>query len=136
MHLDTATGQCEPLGRGGAVKIFSQTITWLINEWITEVFVEQPPALPGCANYHIHVLNRKLYCTLCSRIHCKMSNVKYLDRFSSTCSKPEHNMTFHTGQRTRGGWVITYSRLLWLYGFIGYKVFPEKYLTQIKDWPV
>ena len=33
----------QPLGCGGAIEIFSQTIT----EWMTEVFVEQPLASPG-----------------------------------------------------------------------------------------
>ena len=39
----------QPLGRGGAVQIFSKTITELINQLITEVFVEQPLAPPGSA---------------------------------------------------------------------------------------
>ena len=43
-----------PLGRGGAVKIFSQTITELINLFMTKVFVEQPLASPGSAN-NIHI---------------------------------------------------------------------------------
>ena len=42
----------QPLGRGGSVKIFSQIITDLII--ITEVFVEQPLALPGSANNKDH----------------------------------------------------------------------------------
>ena len=40
----------QPLGRGGTVNIFSQIIADLMNELITEVFGEQPLALPGSAN--------------------------------------------------------------------------------------
>ena len=40
----------QPLGRGGAVKIFSQIMTDLISQSVTEVFVEQPLATPGSAN--------------------------------------------------------------------------------------
>ena len=37
--------------RGGAVKIFSQTMTELINESLTDVLEEQPLASPGSAKY-------------------------------------------------------------------------------------
>ena len=37
----------QPLVRGCAVKIFSQTITEWLNDWITEVFVEQTWLRPG-----------------------------------------------------------------------------------------
>ena len=39
----------QPLGRGGAAYIFSQTMTESMHDWITEVFVEQPLASPGSA---------------------------------------------------------------------------------------
>ena len=45
------------VGCGGAVKIFSQRMTESLNELVTEVFVEQPLALPGCAkNKYIYLL--------------------------------------------------------------------------------
>ena len=37
-------------GRGGALKLWEEKDQSL-NEWITEVFVEQPLASPGSANY-------------------------------------------------------------------------------------
>ena len=40
----------QSLGRGGAVKIFSQRISESVNELITEVFVKQPLDSPGSAN--------------------------------------------------------------------------------------
>ena len=43
----------QPFGRDGAVKIFylkDESINQSVNELITEMFVEQPLALPGSAN--------------------------------------------------------------------------------------
>ena len=50
----------QPLRRGGAVKILSQTISELMNEQlVTKVFVEQPD-YTGSVNYIIAILLAKL----------------------------------------------------------------------------
>ena len=52
----------EPLGRGGAVKMFSQST---LIQSVTEVIVEQPLASPGSAKYPLHtcIISNIWYCT-------------------------------------------------------------------------